>query len=82
MHALNIALDIISTKVESEFVIFSGSLSVIRGLHVHCYNSSIRRLIHRIHNLQITGKTISLCWIPLHLGIEGNELADAKAASN
>ena len=84
MHALNIAADIITIKVESEFVIFSDSQSIIRGLHVRCYNSTIRQLIHRIHDLQITGKTIRLCWVPLHLGIGGNELADtaAKAASN
>ena len=79
MHALNIALDVISMKVENEFMIFSHSLSVVRGLQVHCYNSSIRRLIHRIYNLQMTGKTLCICWIPSHIGIEGNELADAAA---
>ena len=60
-------------------MIFSDSLIVVGGFHVHCNNSSIRRLIHRIHDLQITGKTICLCWIPSHIGIEGNELADAAA---
>ena len=78
-HALNIALDVISVKVENEFVIFSDSLSVVRGLHVHCYNSSIRRLMHRIYDLQIAGKTICICWTPSHIGIEGNEFADAAA---
>ena len=38
-----------------------------------------RRLIHRIRDLQITGKTIIICWIPFHIGIQGNDSADAAA---
>ena len=77
------ALDIVSLRAESDIVKFSDFLSVVRSLHVHCYHPIIRRLMHRIHDLQIMGKTINICWIPSHIGTEGNELADvaAKAAS-
>ena len=39
--------------------------------------------MHRIHDLQIIGKTSNICWIPSLVGKEGNELADvaAKATS-
>ena len=80
VHAINIALDILSEKIENHFVIFSDSLSVVKSLHVHCLQPMIRRLIHRIHDLQ-TGKIISVCWVPSHVGIEGNELADTAAKS-
>ena len=35
MHAIGIALDIVSLRAESDMVIFSDSLSVVRSLHVH-----------------------------------------------
>ena len=70
MHTINIAPDIVSMKTES---------SIVKSLHVHCYHPIIRRLIHRIHDLQITGKTSSVCWIPSQLGIQGNDSADAAA---
>ena len=79
MHAINIALDNVSIKAESSSAIFCDSLSVVKSLHVHCYHPIIRRLIHRIHDLRITGETISICWIPSHVGIQGNDSADATA---
>ena len=77
------ALDIVSLRAESDIVIFSDSLSVVRSLRVHCYHPIIRRLVHRIHDLQIIGKTIHVGWIPSYIVIERNELADvaAKVAS-
>ena len=34
-----------------------------------------------IHDLQAMGKIISVCWVPSHVGIEGNELAYTSAKS-
>ena len=83
MHAIGMALDIVSLKAENNIVILTDSSSVVSNFHVHCYYPIISRLIHRILDLQITGKTINLCWIPSHIGIEGNELGHvaAKAGS-
>ena len=81
VHATNIVLDILSEKSQNNFVIFSDSLSVVKSLHVHCFQPMIRRLMHRIHDLQTMGKIISVCWVPSHVGIEGNELADTAAKS-
>ena len=41
----------------------------------------IRRLMHRIHDLQAVEKIISVCWVPSHVGTEGNELAGTAAKS-
>ena len=49
------------------------------SLHVHCFQPMIRRLMHKIHDLQSVGKSISVCWVPSHVGIEGKELADTAA---
>ena len=73
MRAINKALDIVSMIAESSNVIFCDSLSVVKSLRVHCYHPIIRRLIRRIHDLQITEKNISICWIPSHMGIQGND---------
>lgn len=37
--------------------------------------------MHRIHDPQIFGKTINVCSILSHTGIERNELADVTATS-
>ena len=81
VNAINIALDMLSEKAEKNFVIFSDSLSVVKSLHVHCFQPMIRRLMHRIHDFQTVGKIISVCWVPSHVGIEGIELADTAAKS-
>ena len=38
-----------------------------------------REIVQRLTVLAQTGKRIALCWIPSHVGIDGNELADAAA---
>ena len=66
-------------KVENESVIFNDSVSVVRGLHVHCYNSGIFDLFIESTTYKLGGKLCKCkCWIPSHIGIEGNA---AKAAS-
>ena len=79
MHGINIALILYPSKQKVVVSIFVTPSSVVKSLHVHCYHPIIRRLIHRTHDLPITGKTISICWIPSHMGIKGNDSADAAA---
>ena len=39
----------------------------------------IRDIAERCHHLHTVNKIISFCWIPSHVGIRGNERADAAA---
>ena len=71
---------LISTREVDKYVIFSDSKSVLESLS--SYNSSnviIKELLDLIRLVIRRGKTISLCWVPGHAGIPGNEVADQAA---
>ena len=36
-------------------------------------------ILSRLKSLQQAGKSVQFCWIPSHVGVAGNELADAAA---
>ena len=45
----------------------------------HTKNSFVQEILTRLNALSLAGKEITLCWIPSHVGIAGNETADAAA---
>ena len=76
------ALDyVINNSLDNKFVIFSDSLSVLKSLsHTSSKNPKIQNLIEKHHELSKTNlKEIIFCWLPSHVGINGNEAADVKA---
>jgi ribonuclease HI len=79
IHALHLALTIIKDHSESQFVIFTDSYSSLQCIKdKYTKNAMCRRLQYEIHELLLT-KTVEFCWIPSHIGLEGNEKADRKA---
>ena len=71
---------LISTREVDNYVVFSDSKSVLESLST--YNSNnviIKELLDLIRCIIRRKKTISLCWVPGHAGIVGNELADQAA---
>ena len=67
----------------NEFVIYTDSLSCVRALqHRKLDNQYIRHTANRLHILHQSGKTVSVCWIPGHAGIVGNEKADCAAKAS
>ena len=64
----------------TNFVIFSDSVSVLQALgqfnSVHPLVIEIQKWIYLITN---RGKAINFCWVPAHVGVEGNERADMIA---
>lgn len=80
LHAINMALTIISESPTGSYVILSDSKSSLLLLSsIYMENDNKRRIVHKIHGLRIAGKIVELCWIPSHTGILGNERADSAA---
>ena len=80
LQAIHLALDFIETSQDTKFVIFSDSLSSLQAIHSTKLDvPMIRDIAERCHHLHTVNKIISFCWIPSHVGIRGNERADAAA---
>ena len=78
--AILIALEFIESHESDRFVIFSDSLSCLQAIHGAKWLSPlIRDILEKCHFLSLYGKEVHLCWIPGHVGIAGNERADAAA---
>ena len=81
--AIYLALDFISTcDANNKFIIFSHSLSVLKAMnHTSSKNPQIQKLLEKCHGL-LAYKEIALCWIPSHIGIQGNEMVDKQAKTS
>ena len=80
LSALWYAADVIKKLPKQKFVIFTDSKSAIEALK--CYNpknSLVKEVRYKFHRLYASGFDVEICWIPSHIGIEGNEAADRAA---
>ena len=76
--ALNIALCSTQNNNNKKFIVFSDSLSVLQSFkHPDNPNPLIQQFFRK-HIYLCRSKTI-FCWIPSHIHIKGNELADQEA---
>ena len=82
--AIILALDYLISypKTLLNVVFFVDSKSVLFALE--SFNLETRpdfviEAIHHIHCLRINGTDITFCWVPSHVGIHGNEVADSLA---
>ena len=78
--AVDLALDFISAcDANNIIIIFSDLLSVLKAMdHISSKNPQIQKLLEKCHVL-LNSKEIVLCWIPSHIGIQGNEIVDKQA---
>ena len=78
-----LALDFIRTcDANNKFIIFSDSLSVLKSMnHTSSKNPQIQKLLEKCHEL-LANKEIVLCWIPSHIGIQGNAVVDKQAKTS
>ena len=81
--AVDLALDFICTcDANDKFIIFPDSLSVLKAMtHTSSNNPQIQKLLEECHEL-LANKEIALCWIPSHIGIQGNEMVDKQAKTS
>ena len=80
MHAIFLALDHVETSESSHFMIFTDSKSVLQSLQGKDWKNPLTQKVLERHNrLRNQHINIEFCWIPSHIGIDGNEAADTAA---
>lgn len=80
VQAIDMALDYAVDEKLSKIIIFSDSLSVLQSINNrHFNNSIIQNILLKLHNMHHI--RVIFCWLPSHIGIKGNELADTAAKS-
>jgi len=73
-------LDIIRRTRSKDCVVFSDSLSRLQAIEsCKVENPLILKILKDYNQLINSGKSITSCWIPSHVGIRGNEDADIDA---
>ena len=63
---------------EDSYILFSDSLSSLRAIQ-HAHTKSHYLVLKITHLLAATPDKFILAWVPSHMGIKGNELADKVA---
>ena len=79
MEALASALRYIKVFDFSKFVIFCDSKSTLQALLSKWDHPTVLCILQFLIDLHTRHKTVVFCWLPSHMGITGNEKADAAA---
>lgn len=80
-RAIELALDHIISSSDDKFIIFSDSKAVLQAMAKSSHrNPRIRRVLDKFNRAISLAKQVVFCWIPSHIGITGNEEADAAAS--
>ena len=85
LNAILLAMDIIKkirNKQNIKIVIYSDSRSALEALKGYTHkNPLVLQIKMKLNIYYSQGLNIEFCWIPAHVGINGNEKADAAAKS-
>ena len=80
LWAIYCAIDIIKTSTFSSFVVFVDSRSVLETIsQFNKTHPIVTMIIQDVVELEESGKSLTFCWCPAHVGIMGNEKADEQA---
>ena len=77
--ALNIVLCSIQNNINKNFLLFSDSISVLQTLKQPDHPNPLIQQFFRKYVSLCGSKTIIFCWIPSHINIKRNEMADQEA---
>ena len=77
VEAINKALTYVKVSTRKSFVIFSDSMFVLQAIESHeSKNPLVNRVLLTCQEILSGDKYVTLCWIPSHKDIKGNEDAD------
>ena len=80
LFALWQALLICESSHHSSFIIYSDSLSSIQSIsNIYSQDPLLHLIFSTLYKITNLGKNVIFCFVPSHLGIEGNDQADAAA---
>ena len=84
LYAIKVALERLKHCRELSCVIYTDSRSAIQAIEGRSPGGLVRDILELLWRLKtLLGVSVSICWLPGHAGIVGNEMADkeAKAAA-
>lgn len=83
LKAIDLALDQIDdTRYNIRYIIFTDSMSSMQALQNHKFdNPLVSDILVKLSDLISSDIDIIFCWLPSHMGIRGNEMADRAAKS-
>lgn len=67
---------------KTQVIVYSDSMAALQSLKRSVPNDNVRLISHILataQSMQEQGRHITMCWIPSHIGIDGNERADKGA---
>lgn len=80
LYALLKSLQHIEGRTEKQFLICTDSLSSVQAMDdLYSSNPLVQNILTLLTNITSKNVKLEICWIPGHVGIKGNELADEAA---
>ena len=79
MKAKQLSLEIIENSAFTSFIITDSMNSVKGSVGMVDRSMLLQKLRHRFNEVIEGGKRVTVCWIPSHIGIQGNERVDKVA---
>ena len=80
MTAIVHALKEVNNTKARKFVIYTDSKSAIDAIcHYNSFHPLAQKAQEWLYRINVRFKSVCFCWVPAHVGIKGNEFADAEA---
>ena len=79
LTAIKLALEYMKHKRNKNCTIYTDSLSAVISVKNRKANHLVTKIHHLTQYLRTKNNNITICWIPSHVGIAGNVMADKKA---
>ena len=78
--AILTAVKVIMLLPNRNYVIISDSISALQAIgQFNTNNQIVQEILEWVYLIENRGKEIKFCWVPSHVGVEGNERADSLA---